>query len=95
MNTITKEQLNNITNGAGFVASGGGGPIEMACALIEKTFADKGESATINAATVEEASQDTDHLTAMVCYIGAPSTAFFVQKPLAAFHAFDTLNQCI
>lgn len=91
MRKITKEQLCDIAYGACFLASGGGGPLEVAHTLIENTISDGPEN-DLRIVSVEEAAKDEDKVTAVVAYVGAPSSLGKIRKPRAPLNAFDRLD---
>lgn len=87
MKTLNKQQLLDICYGAGFLGSGGGGPLKTALRLLENLPDD----VTVNVNTVEEVGNDKR--TAVVAFMGAPEKMLKIQNSQSAIAAFDGLNK--
>jgi len=89
MRKIGKSNLFDIANGSCFLASGGGGPIGLVSAILDKSFPNDGIVKLVGVDEVRD-----DKLTAVVFYIGAPkATGDPAKLGVLALEAFDTLNE--
>lgn len=84
MTTLTKPQLIDIANGATFLGCGGGWPRYSALSVLGKFPGD----ATVDVVSVDQAAQ-SDKLTVMIAYLGAPTAAKGLEDVTGALRAFD------
>jgi DUF917 family protein len=88
MSTIlTKDDLFDVANGAGFMGSGGGGPLTTGLNLVSNMPAD----AEVKLVTVEEVARDL--LTGVVADMGAPAKMLSIKKPDSMVAAFAALRR--
>lgn len=88
MSHLNKDQLRKIAYGACFLASGGGGGLEMSLSLVD-SLPDNFE---VEVKRVEDII-DSDKKTAVVAYMGAPAAGVSLYGAEAAIHAFKKLNE--
>lgn len=87
--TFSKSDLENLALGCGFLASGGGGSVQGGLDIVDALPDDF----AVDVVDKTTAVNDTDHYSLVVAYIGAPDKAGDLSDPVAAFNAFNKMNE--
>jgi DUF917 family protein len=88
---VNKKSMTSIIQGAGFLASGGGGPIKNSMDLLGKM-----DDAKVSVVSIEEAASDPDNkLTLVVAFLGSPDAMATLQNGNQVINAFNRMQTYI